>query len=322
MVDNVAATNPFETNKVKFFNTFDIVWEVSVNGGAYQSAGKSNNPIYVCLKGPNPTGSPAPFTPGLPTPFRTVCHVACATDGATTADQAVLNSWSRLSGPANLQGWNEATSSWTRPLHYYKPGTTFVDNPALPTSNLLQDPLGTGQCSTWANLMYDALRLNNARPDYVVVIDNDPDPDVTRFLVKNWTPNAFAGWKTLRFGGPAPDMMPKPQVGGMDSEIYGDFTSADTLRGQNSAPKAPSQKVFNNHQFLRYTPTGGAAVYYDASYGVTYSGELNFQTTAVDGFGDDVGVVLGFWETLVKETPAANNVIFLVNPPAPWVPRY
>lgn len=300
-INNVAATNPFETDKVKFYNSFDIAWQVSVNGAPYESAGRSDNPVYVCLRGPDAAGRPIPY--------RTVVEVACATDGAANADQAVTNTWSRLSGPSNLLGWDETTQKWRRKLYYYKPGTTFADNVFGAAGHLLQAINSSGQCSTWAMLLYDAIRLNGASAVYIVAEANDAG--IAQFLVKDWTPNAFAGWKTFRFGGPNIDMIPKPKVGGVDSEIYGAFTNKDTLKGQNSRAKAPSQKVFQNHQFLKYTPVGGGAiVYYDASYGVTYTGELNFQQNAVDGLAQFGGLMGGFWEMDVKQTPAANSMMF------------
>lgn len=299
-INDVGATVAFETSKVKFFNTFDIDWKISVNGGAYQNAGKSQNPIYACLRGLDGDD--------LPKPYYTVVHVACASDGATNADQAVINTWGRLSGPSNLNGWNEVANDWTRPLYYYKPGTTFDENPvpasyAEATETLLQSGLDTGQCITWAMLMYDALRLNGAAPEYILATVEDTD--FQRFLVKDWTPNAFAGTKEFFFEDDIPDMVPVPSGG-----VYGDFTNQATLKGQNSGNLAPSQKVFGNHQFLKYTPSATAAVYYDPSYGKTYSSQLDFQQKAVGGLAKDIGN--DPFELEVIETPAANAMKFTI----------
>jgi hypothetical protein len=304
-INNVAAINAFQADLVQFYDTFNIKWEVSVNDGPYQNAESSNNPIYVCLKGPNANG--------LPTPYRTVVHVACASAGATDADEATANTWGRLSaggmGPANLMGWDEAAQAWARPLYYYKPGTTLNGNGLNSTAALLQNPNSTGQCTAWTFLFYDAIRLNNASALGIQATINVPL--IVGFLVKAWIPNKFAGWKTLQFGTNIPDMIPKPQVGGKDSEVYGDFTNQQTIVGQNSAPQAPSEKVFSNHVFVKYTKqSDGSVAYYDPSYGAEYSGELDFQQSAIDGFAKQGMVVGGFYQLPVEQTPAANGVNF------------
>ena len=87
-------------------------------------------------------------------------------------------------------------------------------------------------------------------------------------------------------------MVPVPPGG-----VYGELTNAAGVRGKNSP--TPSQKLFGRHFFLRYKST-----YYDASYGVTYTGAKNFEQKALDGYGDFVPGSGGRKVDIVK-VPAA-----------------
>lgn len=279
-INNVLATNAFEANKVRFYNTFDIAWQVSVNGGPYQSADTSSNPIYVCLVG---TGA---------TCFRTTVHLACSNQGATNADSAFDNTWS-LINPANVNGWDEDAQAWTRKLYYYKAETTFLQNPFPEDWKLLQSPNDSAQCESWADLMYEACRLNGATP---VKTKATPKRN-ERFLVKNWTfnasthpnPNGPPPWWLFATAiapvdPPGGDMVPVPP-----GSVYGDLKNEDGLKGQNSdfppppptAPLSPSQKWFKYHVFLKYN-----GKYYDPSYGAEYTGPADFETQAIAAYGN------------------------------------
>lgn len=70
----VKADKAFEKDKVRFFNTFDIQWQVRIKKGAgpwggWQPAGTSDNPVYVCLEG------------GRLKKYRSVVHLACSVEG-------------------------------------------------------------------------------------------------------------------------------------------------------------------------------------------------------------------------------------------------
>ncbi len=281
-------------NAVRFYDTFDISWKISVNDGEDTDAGLSQNPIYVCLG------------PVLVSPYLTTVDLACFTSGATTAGEALANTWALLSDgsnrPTNFEAWNETAQNWTRKLYYYKAGTSFGANAVGDTASLLQSTDSTGQCMTWASLMKDALSLNGVTTIPCVAIPKRND----RFLVKDWEFGASTNpdpsiWNFL-FNNSIYDMTP-PSTGG----IYGDLVNSNARPGQNSAP--PSQKVFANHVFLKYIPTG---TFYDPSYGVTYSGESDFQTKALDGFGDDATPENGKAKMEVIHPPQSNEVIFSV----------
>ena len=93
------------------------------------------------------------------------------------------------------------------------------------------------------------------------------------------------------------DMVPMPLGGD-----YGEINNLPTLPGQNSRP--PSQKLFARHFFLRYTTQANSKIFYDASYGVTYTSPKNFEQTALAGYGDGVALSNGRMIDIVK-VPAA-----------------
>ena len=64
--------------------------------------------------------------------------------------------------------------------------------------------------------------------------------------------------------------------------VYGNLTSDAGLAGQNSP--TPSEKIFGFHFIIKADLDG---VYYDASYGVTYTGAADFETKAVAGYVKD-----------------------------------
>jgi hypothetical protein len=258
--------------KVKFFDPLVLVWEISLDGGkTFTEAGTSQNPIYFCLKGP---------VDGIPRPFRTVAHLACSNDGAEASDPAVEKTWELFLGK-NVKGWDETTKGFTRTLYYYKPGTTFDENSAGGAAALLQSSNDSGQCTTWACLLRDACKLNDAN---VMIIRATPKDEFFMnpigFLVKAWSHKSNAPWE-FRFNAPISDMIPDANNG-----VYGDFSNLPSVAGQNSAP--PSQKAFGSHFFVRHTKANSESEYLDPSYGAKYLGsplyeaELDFQSKAIE----------------------------------------
>jgi hypothetical protein len=266
---NTVATLPATTatqafpNQTNYYNPFTIQWQISFNGGStWQDAGTSENPIYVCLQGP---------VSGAPIPYRTVVHLACSNDGATTTYQAAQNTWALFAGPANVCKVDGT------PLYYYQPGTSFdiTENP-ITVSGLLS--IGTSECVGWAHLLQDAWSLNGASSDYNIA---SPTDGYVYFWVKNWGALPTSG--IFYFQSTAIDMIPYPSGGAYGYYDYPpgtNFKNEPSVPGQNSGPNAPSEKVFGNHQFLKYNGT-----YYDPSYGLTYADATDFQAQAIAGFG-------------------------------------
>lgn len=294
-IKNVVASKAFAVNQVKFYDKFEIQWEISTNLGPWVSVGKSKNPIYVSLAG-SPNGKH----------YYTVVHLACSNDGATDADTAVTNSWALLSGPSNFLAWDESTNSFSRKLYYYREDHKPGDAGAGGVEKLLQNAKSNGQCSTWASLFREAIKLNNAASTHIRA---EPDHPQQSFLVKDWTfPATVGGVWNFQFPNASMEMHPEPA-----NRKYGDLTNLDTEPGQNTAP--PAQKVFINHQFVKYTAASGTT-YYDPSYGLTYGGanqaaaEKDFQDTAIDGFGKNLRQVGTNCYLTVTRAGAATQVSF------------
>ena len=71
-----------------------------------------------------------------------------------------------------------------------------------------------------------------------------------------------------------------------DQSRYGQFTSLAGIPGQNSGQASPSEKAFAAHFFAKVN-----GKYYDASYGVEYTGASDFEDKAVFGFFEDMEAV-------------------------------
>jgi hypothetical protein len=299
-ISNVLVATAFPS-VVAFFKEFQIRWELSLDNGAnWAPVGTSSNPIYVCLA--DPVVNPA-------TMFRTLVHLACSNTGATTASGAAAKTWELFSeggsSPKNVKTWNDVA------LYYYKPGTIAVpDNAVCSIATFLQSH--TGQCSVWAHLLQDAWSVNGVTSDYVTATVSGK----TYLFVSDWsalsTTEPFWYQRTQT---PLNDMWPGPPGLNPPSvpSPYGyydnpnaatnKFLNLTTLGGQGSGAGAtPSQKIFRNHQFLKFNGT-----YYDPSYGVTYANASAFQAKCA-GWGEDAVVVDGY-ATVVFGTFASPYLI-------------
>ena len=219
------------------------------------SAGISTSPLYVSYKFPLSWSYK-----------RTVVHLALKGGivSAGNEDQMVNTTFNSFTGK-NVKTWDGVL------LYYYKPGTTFGENPTSADELLVTR---TGQCGAWPDLFTQCLSVNGLEPTPYKAAPTDISEN--GFLVKDWTKDPATqtlpyAWRiTLATGA---DMVPVPA--GSD---YGDLRSSTTISGQNSTP--PSQKVFGPHFFVKFGNT-----FFDASYGVTYTGASDFVSKAVFGFG-------------------------------------
>ena len=248
-------------NQVDYINPLTIDWKVSFdNGASFLSAGSSSNTFYITLNSSQTTNL-----------FHTVVHLACSHGGATDTNTAFANTWSFFPS-RNVTTWDG------RPLYYYRSGLPF-SNTCTTTPFLLKQANANGQCGAFRALLGDALSANGV-PWAAVTITH---AQTNLFLVKDWTfgapsfSNAIPSsapyiWK-LQFPTNLADMVPLPS-----GSVFGDITSLSTLGGQNTVP--PAEKAFGSHYIIRIGST-----YYDPSYGVTYTGELDFENIAVDGYG-------------------------------------
>lgn len=246
-----------------FYNTFDIHWEVSRDGSNWEDAGTSSNQIYVCLRDP---------LTNLITMYRTAVHLACKDPGASLGPTAAAKTWALFTssgGPSNVKTWDEKT------LYYYEPGRNFLENTdsgLVTLKGLLT--MRRGQCGAWCLLLQHAWAINGVSSTHVTATCTGADG----FWVTDWDDLSTA--HPFWFQGSGMDMIPTPLPGNPfyyydnpSSPAY--FLNKNTIKGQGTAggSNCPSEKVFQNHQFLCY---GGT--YHDPSYGVTYSSQADFQS--------------------------------------------
>jgi len=281
-------------NYVNFWNPMQINWTCSIGGSPAVNVGSSSNKVYVSLM--DQTGGP--------TLYHTVVHLACSHGNANNHDAAVANTWSLFTtggtGPANVTTWDGKT------LYYYRTGCGWA-NSALNTAQLLSSAntanswAGHGQCGSFAHLLLDSLSINGVAADWTMAQTTNGDD----FIVNDWlfsatptyTNRAPYQWMFTEVAEPDGStigMVPAPS-----GRVYGDLTKQTTLNGQNTAP--PSEEAFSCHFFVKY-----AGLYYDPSYGVTYTSATDFEAKSVAGYVYSLPVIGLNYK--VKKATGLNNI--------------
>jgi hypothetical protein len=209
--------------------------------------------------------------------YLTSLNLAVSPDGATDNTQAINNSWAHFGtgkAPGNVKGWDN------RPFIYYPAGTPF-SGCATNIVDLLTTPTGGARCGAFAQFFQNVLAMNGIASVLTVV---DPAED-SGMLVKNWAysatptfPAALAyKWSFITAGFNEMVPLPNPKT----PSVYGDMTSNPGVPGENSP--TPSEKAHINHAIVK-VPDTDTGVYYDPSYGLTYTGPADFETKALDGY--------------------------------------
>ncbi|MFO7956361.1 MAG: hypothetical protein R6X33_04625, partial [Candidatus Brocadiia bacterium] len=245
-------------NYVTRYDTLDIVWSLSTDGGqTWQEVGTSKNETFITRVDP----------PQDLTLYRTVAYLACVEEGATEEGEALTNTWSAfapVSGQDDVCAWNEETDDYDRPLYYWQD-----QNPASTVSGLLQG--ANGNCDAWTRLFRESLRVNGADVDRIAVRPPFGDPaSYFRLVIKNVT-----------FDEQNPDHPNSPPwiYSRKDLDI-----SPEGIAGQNTP--TPAEKIFWWHLVARFiTQDPETKTYYDPSYGKTYGNEADLTEEAIAGFG-------------------------------------
>ena len=305
-----------------------INWSYT-SSGASGFIGQTTNPVYVTL------APPLQYTAAgyAPIVYHTTLNLALSGGQSTDQTTAFQNTWNQFSMPApttanpNATGPANITTWQGRRLYYYRNdpnGSTIngtivgFDACALNESTLLLnegfDQNGnlvaghnSGQCGSFAYLLIGALAVNGIESSFakILPIQNLGLQNIN-FLVKNWTPpqsNPSGPWNLCFNPTAVHDIMVPAQPGG----VYCDLTSLPTLVGQNTQP--PSEKIFAAH-FIVKPSVSGVPTYVDPSYGVTYSGASNLQSSAIFGYFD-------FNQPLISNT---GTTYYLVTAPDPANP--
>ena len=274
------------SDKTKFYEGtkdkgFKLEWKITCCAGKkdkkWTTAGESINILYTCLADP------------IGTRFRTVVNWACRPDGAGDEKAAFDCAWSSFSKdnkPANANNWEGQT------LYYYQLGESAVGKSNLKFNlpDLLKaahaDKTGNGNCEAWADGLGRSAKIHGVKTRRFWVLPTSRLQSAG-FLVKSWEygaphPRAQGAYKwllglTLKVVNAATGeagftMVPIPAGG-----KYWDLTSKPGLAGQNT--ETPAEKQFNLHVIVKYE-----SLYYDPSYGKTYTDEANFEKLALDGY--------------------------------------
>jgi hypothetical protein len=276
-----------------------VNWALSYAGRACSSStcyasGNTSSEVFATLSTPlpYPTGVSVSYIP------LSAVKLAIGSGGANSQTAAITNTWNQFKGPANVNGWDGRT------LYYYENGVGFSS--CATSSQLLLSTSPSGQCGSWAYLLEDALAINGITSSFIQVIPSDN----SWMLVKNWSlgsqvatyPAPYYWNLTLPIeAGGSPGMVTTPPT-----TSWGGPTSGTGLPGQHTT--TPSEKVFTQH-FIVQAPAGGA--YYDPSYGVQYSGNCGFETSAVVGYAKVATETSTHWTYGVRQ-PSGCNISFNV----------
>lgn len=265
-VNNIAADTALPSGKTKFYNPMTVNWSHMADGKtcpACTTDGSTSHLVYVTLATPTATI------------YLTSLNIAVSTDGASNNTQAINNSWAFFGNgkaPTDVKGWDG------RPFIYYPAGIPF-SGCATSIVGLLTTATGGARCGAFAEFFQNVLAMNGINSVITVV---DPAVD-NGMLVKSWsystTPTFPADpsykWAFITIG--FNEMFPPPNPA--TPTVYGDMTSNTGVPGENS--QTPSEKAHINHAIVCAPDTG---VFYDPSYGLTYSGAADFETQALDGY--------------------------------------
>jgi hypothetical protein len=258
----IDATTANDSTKTNHLEKMEQVWEIQAAGsGKWVAISKTQHTFYSLYGKPIETSKL----------YHTVLHLACSIPGASNWNQVVDNVWANFAGPANVKAWNPTTRVFDRPLHYYKDGV-IQQAVATTTSGLLMEE--NGQCFAWMELFLDALKIHGESTSQSVQINGGGDDGDLLLVIKNW--------QTVQ-NAPDPPHIRLPTADpnfscGAGHVQYGDMISADGLPGQNTA--TPYVKIFGGHAVAKYNN-----IYYDPSYGVTYTSIQDFEEKAIFGYG-------------------------------------
>jgi hypothetical protein len=264
---------------VKYFQHFVLTWQLSFDGGmTWANAGASDNPVYVTEDDPIPDPDSGKL-------FYTVVEQAVLhTIGDTSESNIVSGTWSAFTG-LEVQRADGVV------LTYY----SNKDSLNINVESLLQ--YGDGECYAWAQLFLDALLINGImeQNDYVyITVPTSGVAPAYGFLVQNWTFDGSGKGGRSDIYYQYVDVVNGKLSDTYKYNDYSNFLYMDVIRspgvtighGMGQGMTDPAS-IFNNHQ-IDYID----GVYYDPSYGVTYSSITDFSAKSVAGFYQEASSVV------------------------------
>lgn len=261
----------FDSLKVDFIDKLQLSWEASMDGVNWFSADTSAHRVYVTKSKPMASNTYFNY-------YYTVIDLSCRNAKGAGSDSAIISHcWSEFTDQITLNYKGDS-------LFYYK---TF-NTPHTSVAALLR--YRNAECFSFAQLFIAMLKIqgisitNNyielyIRPTGSFCVTGSPASMgyISTFMVK--------GWKFITKSDSA--VCPNyPYTNTCDPFTYSktgkyvwgkeDVQDAPGLAGQCNPNPA---SLFQRHQVVKI---GG--IYYDPSYGVTYTSLSDFRTKAIDGW--------------------------------------
>jgi hypothetical protein len=239
----------FKPGIIRFFKPFIINWEISFdNGTNWKSIGETKNTLYVTYKTPQAEAGDFAW-------FHTVYDLSCRNaQYKSTEKDIIAGIWTEFTDQIVLNYNNDS-------LFYYKNLST--PNVTLATLLKYRD----AECYTFAQLFLAAIKIQGiVRTNNYVYLEPKATnvcngKSVDRFLVKNWsfvTTSANAPCSAFPYG--TSGIKKLPGIPG-------------------SCTKSPASH-FGNHQITKID-----GVYYDPSYGTSFSNLSELKTKSLSAWG-------------------------------------
>ena len=251
-------------NKIDFFDTLNISWEVSLdNGNTWNPAGTTKNQVYVVRGTPRTTL------------YHTLVHLGCKKAEGLIAEAATISAiWGEFTG-CDVKTWDDIQ------LTYY--GSYQTQN--YTTADLLANH--DGQCGAWARFFMDMLKVQDiTKTNNFVIVEPNAASGANGFIVKDWsfvTGPGISGHPTFPYLNiPGSPLTGPSSYNWRSSPEVPEVTDSTGIGGQGTENPA---SLFGNHQIILI---GGT--YYDPSYGKTYTGLPDMDNTAINGY-----FVAGMW---------------------------
>ena len=243
-----AGSHVFKQEVVRFFKPFVINWQVSFdNGMNWRDIGETKNTLYVTYKTPQAEAGEFGW-------FHTVYDLSCRNAQYKTNDKDIIAGiWTEFTDQVVLNYNNDS-------LFYYKNKST----PYVTLATLLK--YKDAECYTFAQLFLAAIKIQGVvRTNNYVYIEAKGTACngriVDRFLVKNW--------QFVKTSSNAPCAEFAYTTGGL--------TKLPGIPG--SCTQTPASH-FGNHQIAKID-----GVYYDPSYGATFSDLTDAKTKSLSAWG-------------------------------------
>lgn len=268
-------------NTVEVYDPLVTYWEVSINGGAWFPVGSTRNQTYLTFKPSLEYGGGAGG--GVSRRYHTAIHVGCVA--------AAGYGGSKWKDVLNLI-WNNAFKlrsirrmSDQKLLSYYGfTGSHVAENQATTSgtpSAMLASDFGHGSCAAWAGFFAAVLRGQGIDEELLPISISKnghyPSPPYDKFLIKNYRKKgaanpALAGWQIMKL-----DAGPDGSGAIPDSVLQnGQATDDPGIPGQGNSPNPISE--FSTHQLIKAND-----LYYDPSYGETFTSKADFHGSALAG---------------------------------------